>query len=325
MTLEVLDSGIGECRAPDPNGHRRFIRDNKTRDLVDKRMPAREAVERFVHDGAYVSYDVNILRRGPSILFREIIRQRRRDLWVAAKFGGLEVTMFAAAGCVSRVDVGWLEVGTVLNKAINEGRVKFVEWTNGALAYRHLAGAMGLPFLPMRYLGGTDSFRQSAAKLVKDPFTGDNIVLVPALNPDVALIHVNQADCYGNARVFGPGIAPRETAMSSKRLIITAEEIISADEIRRDPGRTTIPHYLVDAVVHAPFGAYPGSMPGLYTADREHLMGFGALQIQGKVAEYLDRWVFAFPDEETMLEALVGRDKLERLREAETIREGYQA
>jgi glutaconate CoA-transferase subunit A len=325
MTFEVLDAGIGEFRAPDPNGHRRFIRDHKTRDLVDKRMSAREAVARFVDDGAYVSYDINILNRGPSILFREIIRQRKRDLWVAAKFGGLEVTMFAAAGCVSRVDVGWLEVGAVLNQAINEGKVKFVEWTNGALAYRHLAGALGVPFLPMRYLGGTDSFRQSGAKIVRDPFTGDNIVLVPAINPDVALIHVSQADCYGNARIFGPGIAPRETAMSSKRVVITTEELIDTDEIRRDPGRTTIPHYLVDAVVHAPFGAYPGCMPGAYAADREHLMEYGIAQVQGKLSAYLDKWVHGVTDDQHMLDELVGRDKLDRLCQEETVKEGYHA
>jgi len=322
--MDVLDSGIGEYLAPDPNRHRAFVRAHKTRDLVDKRMSAREAVERFVHDGDYVSYDINLLNRGPSILFREIVRQRKRDLWLAAKFAALEVTMLTVAGCVSRVDVGWLEVGRALNQAIADGKVKFIEWTNGALAYRHLAGALGVPFLPMRYLGGTDSFRQSGAKIVNDPFTGENIVLVPALNPDVSLIHVYQADCFGNARVFGPGIAPHETAMSAKRLIITAEEIVPSAEIRRDPGRTAIPHFLVDAVVEAPFGAYPGCMPGLYAADRSHMMEFGAAQAQGTLDAYLDKWIHAFEDDQQMLEALVGNDGLERLRAEENIHEGYR-
>jgi acyl CoA:acetate/3-ketoacid CoA transferase alpha subunit len=321
--MEVLASGIGEYRPPDPDGFRRFIRDNKPKGLVDKLMSAREAVERFVHDGDYISYDCNVFVRGPSALLREIIRQGRRNLWAAAKFTAHDVTLLVAAGCVTRVDVGWLEVGPVIHQAMREGRVRFVEWTNGALAYRHLAGAMGVPFLPMRYLGGTDTFLRSGAKLVRDPFTGQNIVLVPAINPDVALIHVHQADRYGNARVFGPGIAPRETAMSAKRVIISTEELVDIEEIRRQPGRTTIPYYMVDAVVHLPFGGYPGAVQGLYRADLEHLLEFGAAQMQGRMAEYLDKWIYSVSSHEEMLEKRVGQEKLARLREAETIREGY--
>ncbi len=320
--MEVLASGIGEIRPPDPDGFRRHVRD-KPRGLVNKLMSEQEAIARFVQDGDYLSYDCNVFSRGPTSLLREIIRQRRRDLWVAAKFTAHDVTLLVAGGCVSRVDVGWLEVGRVIQEAMNEGRVQFIEWSNGALAYRHLAGAMGVPFLPMRYLGGTDSFRQSGAKLVRDPFTGENVVLVPAVNPDVALIHTHQADVYGNARVFGPGVAPRETAMAARRLIVSTEELIDTDEIRRHPQRTTIPYYMVDAVVHAPFGCYPGAVPGLYRADLEHLLEFGAAQMQGRVAEYLDKWVYGVASHREMLDKRVGQEKLARLREAETIREGY--
>ena len=321
--MQVIASGGGEYRPPDPDAFRRFIRDNKTRAQVDKVTSAGEDVERFVRDGDYLSYDCNVFVRGPSALLREIIRQRRRDLWAAAKFTAHDVTLLVAGGCVTRVDVGWLEVGRVIQEAMNEGRVQFVEWSNGALAYRHLAGAMGVPFLPMRYLGGTDSFLRSGAKLVQDPFTGQNIVLVPAINPDVAIIHVHQADRYGNARVFGPGLAPKETAMSAKRVIISTEELIEPEEIRRQPGRTTIPYYMVDAVVHVPFGCYPGAVPGLYRADLEHLMEFGISQMSGRMAEYLEKWVYSVASHEEMLEKRVGQEKLARLKEAETIREGY--
>jgi acyl CoA:acetate/3-ketoacid CoA transferase alpha subunit len=322
--MRVIAAGRGEYRPPDPDGFRRFVREHKTTAQVDKTMTAAEAVSRFVHDGDYVSYDTNVMVRGPAILIREIIRQRKKDLWVAAKFTAQDVTLLVAGGCVKRVDVGWMETGPVINAALREGRVKFIEWSNGALALRHQAGAMGVPFLPMRFLGGTDCFTSGGAKLVEDPFTGQPIVLVPAVNPDVAMIHVHQADRFGNCRIFGPGLAPVETAAASKRVIITAEEIVETEEIRRSPGLTTIPYYMVDAVVHAPFGAYPGAMPGLYKGDLPHFMEFVMAQQSGKIAEYLDKWIYSVSSDAEMLEKRVGRDKLEQLRAAENIHEGYQ-
>ena len=101
-----------------------------------------------------------------------------------------------------------MEFGPVINKAVQKGEVKLIEWSNGALAYRLLAGSLGVAFLPMRYLGGTDTFEQSGAKLIEDPYTGQPMCLVPALNPDVAMIHVHQCDVYGNARVMGAGVSP---------------------------------------------------------------------------------------------------------------------
>lgn len=323
--IRILDEGTGEYKRPDPDALRRFIRDEKDRRLVDKRMTEQEAVSRFVHDGDYITYDTNVWRRGPSSLMREIIRQRKKNLWVAAKFSMHDVTLLTAGGCVSKIDVGWMEVGKVITEAMRRGEVRLYEWTNGALAYRHLAGALGVPFLPLRYVGGTDVFRNSGAKLIEDPYTGQPICLVPAVNPDVALIHVNQCDMYGNARIFGPGLAPVETALASKRVIISTEEIIDPDEIRKHPGRTTIPYYVVDAVVYAPFGCYPGTVPGLYRADIQHLMEYGAAQAQGKMDEYLDKWVYSVSSHAEMLEKRVGIEKLNQLRMEETFKEGYYA
>lgn len=322
-SIALLDEGDGAYRPPDPDGMRRFVRDEKDRRLVDKRMSEQDAVARFVHDGDYVSYDTNVWRRGPASLMREIIRQRRRSLWLAAKFSAHDATLLTAGGCVSDIDVGWMEVGRVINEAMQEGRVRLHEWTNGALAYRHLAGALGVSFLPLRYVGGTDVFRMSGAKLIEDPYTGQPICLVPAVNPDVALIHVNQCDMYGNARIFGPGLAPAETAMASRRVIVSTEEIIDPEEIRKHPGATTLPYYLVDAVVHAPFGGYPGTVPGLYRADLQHLMEFGAAQEQGTMDDYLDKWVFSVSSHTEMLERRVGLQKLHQLRAEETHTEGY--
>ena len=321
--MSVLAAGSGVFKPPDPDGFRQHVREHKERRLVSKVMSEHEAIERFVQDGDYVSYDCNIWNRGPAALMRELIRQRKRDLWIAAKFTAHDATLLVAAGCVSRIDVGWMEVGRVIQEAMAAGRVQLFEWSNGALAYRHLAGALGVPFLPLRYLGGTDVFHNSGAKLIEDPYTGQSVCLVPALNPDVALIHVNQCDEFGNARVFGAGIAPVETAMASRKVVLSTEEIIPNEEIRRHPQQTRIPYYVVDAVVHAPFGGYPGSVPGLYRADPQHIMELAAAQVQGKMDEYLEKWVFGVSSHEEMLEQRVGKEKLEQLRSEETIREGY--
>jgi len=321
--MEVLASGIGEYRQPDPDGFREYVRTHKERRLVNKVMTEQEAVSRFVQDGDYLAYDQNVAIRGPASLFREIIRQRKKNLWIAAKFTWTDASMLVAGGCVSKIDVGWMETGKVITEAVRKGEVKLIEWSNGALAYRHLAGALGVPFLPMRYLVGTDTFTQSGAKVIEDPYTGQPICLVPALYPDVGLIHVHQCDVYGNARVMGAGVAPMEIAMSSKKLILSTEEIIDHQAIRRQPQRTTIPYYLVDAVVVAPFGSYPGSTPGLYGADIEHWLEFAATQMQGKTDEYLEKWVFSVASHEEMLDKRVGAKKLLQLRQAETVREGY--
>ena len=321
--MDVLASGIGEFRKPDPDGFREYVRTHKERRLVSKVMSEHDAISRFVEDGDYLAYDQNVAVRGPTSLFREIIRQRKKDLWIAAKFTWSDASLLVAGGCVSKIDVGWMATGRLINEAIRKGELKLIEWTNGALAYRHLAGSLGVSFLPMRYLVGTDTFTQSGAKVIEDPFTSQPICLVPALYPDVAIIHVQQCDIYGDARVLGAGVAPMEIAMSSKKLIISTEEIIDHEAIRRQPQRTTIPYYFVDAVVVAPFGCYPGSTPGLYGADIEHWMQFGAAEMQGKTDEYLENWVFSVASHEEMLDKRVGAAKLLKLRQAETVREGY--
>jgi acyl CoA:acetate/3-ketoacid CoA transferase alpha subunit len=323
QALPITAAGKGEFRAPDPDGFRAWVRDHKDRRLVSKLMTDKEAVSRFVADGDYLAYDLNIAARGPGSLFREIIRQKKKDLWVMAKFTWTDVSLLIAGGCVSKVDVGWMEYGPVLNRAVRDGSVKLIEWSNGALAYRMLAGSLGVPYLPMRYLGGTDTFEQSGAMLTEDPYTRKPVTIVPALNPDVALIHAHQADMYGNVRVFGAGVSPVEMAMASKKVIVSAEEIVDPIEIRKQPQRTTIPYYFVDAVVHAPFGSYPGSVQGLYQADLEQWIAFAAAGAMGKTEEWLDKWVFSVADHQEMLAKNVGEEKMAALRAADTLKEGY--
>jgi glutaconate CoA-transferase, subunit A len=323
-TLQVLAEGEGKYHSVDPDGFREWVRENKDRSLTPRLMSEREAVERFVADGDYLVYECNYLMRGPSSLLREVMRQGKRDLWLAGKFTYPDVALLVGAGCVSKVDCGFFLPSRPVQRAMSEGRLELYEYSNIVMTLRLQAGAMGIPFLPVRSFGGTTGFDYSGAKLIEDPYTGQPLSLIPALNPDVALIHVNQADVYGNARVFGTGTAHAEAALASRKVILSAEEIVDTEEIRKDPGRTCIPYYAVDAVVEAPFGSYPGTCPGVYASDREGVMAVMQATALDRVDAYLERWVQPFQDDREMLDKVVGAKKLLDMRRREVIKEGYR-
>lgn len=324
--MEVLASGKADFLTPDPDGHREYLRRNRARGLVDKRMTEQEAISKLVSDGDYLCYDCTMIQRGPSLLIREIIRQQKKELWIGGRFTYLFVNLLVAGGCVGKIDVGYIGVGRALNRVLDEGKIDVMEWSNSAMTMRQLAGSMGIPFIPIRFIGGAGSFEHSGAKLVRDPFTGREITVVPALNPDVGLVHVHQCDIHGNARVLGTSVSPYETAAASKKVIISTEEIVDTEEIRRDPSRTTIPFYLVDAVVEAPFGAHPGEVPGLYASDTEAIFeAFGASRQADPEAmkAYLEKNVYTVGSHDEYLEQRVGMARMLELRRRATIKEGY--
>jgi glutaconate CoA-transferase subunit A len=322
-TLRILDEGTADFLPVDPDGFREAT-GRKTRAMTSKLVTAAEAVSRFVADGDYLDWECNYLQRGPSILIREIVRQGKKNLWLCGKFTWVAVALLVDAGSADRVDVGFFVGGRPLSRALREKRVTLYEWSNVVMTARLRAGAMGVPFVPIRSFGGTDGFKHSGAKLIEDPYTGRPTVVVPALNPDVAIIHAQQADEFGNARIFGAGITDVEAALASKKVVVTAEEIVSTEDIRHNPGLTKIPYYCVDAVVHAPFGAYPGECPGHYASDTEHV-GEVFVAVHGdKLGAYLDKWVRAFASDAEMLDRRVGAAKLQKLVERAAVREGFR-
>ena len=286
-------------------------------------MDEHQAIDTLVSDGDYLAYDCNYFQRGPSSLIREIIRQKKRDLWVCGKFTYVALALLVEGGCASKADIAFVGFGPWLSKAVADGRLETYEYSNVVVTYRLQAGAQGLPFIGVRSFGGTDGFLRSGAKLVRDPFTGKPVVLLPALNPDVSIIHVHQADVYGNARVFGTGISHVDCALASKKVILSTEEIIETEEFRRDPARTSIPHFTVDAVVHAPFGAYPGTVQGRYASDVQHVVECFGGTMRGDLRPYLEKWVYSVESHAELLEKRVGWKKLQELQRRETIREGY--
>jgi acyl CoA:acetate/3-ketoacid CoA transferase alpha subunit len=320
--MQIIESGISPFKFTDPDEMREWVRDKKSRFLESKLMTEQEAIERFLKDGDYLAFDLAVLVRGPSSLEREIVRQRKKNLFLAGKFSFLDCALLVVGGCVTRIDCGFMGGGASHFRAIEKGKVEVIEWSNGTISARFLAGALGLPFIPWRGLMGTETFKHSAAKIAIDPFTGKRITLLPALNPDVALIHANQCDVYGNARLFGPGCIPIEVATASKRVIISTEEIIDIEEIRKAPAKTTIPYYMVDAVVLAPFGGHPGAVPGLYDADFGHMNEFFKAEKDPVAMEkYLDKYIYSCKTHQDYLDK-IGKSKLEELRKRE-IKEGY--
>ena len=322
--LKVLEEGTAAYHPVDPDGYREWVREHKSRALVSKLMTEQDAVARFVDDGDYLVYDCNYLQRGPASLPREIIRQGKKDLWLCGKFTWVDVALLGEAGCASKVDCGFFLFGQTIDQLVKDGRVQVFEYSNAVLTMRLQAGAMGLPFIPVRSFGGTDGLRYSAAKRIEDPYTGRPITVVPGLNPDVAIIHVQQADQYGNARVYGTGVAHTESALASRKVIVSAEEIVDTEEIRRDPGRTSIPYYVVDAVVEAPFGAYPGECAGHYASDPAHVIEVVGAAMGGRTRPYLEKWVYSVSSHHEMLDKLVGASKLLELRKRAAVKEGYQ-
>jgi 3-oxoacid CoA-transferase subunit A/glutaconate CoA-transferase subunit A len=160
---------------------------------------------------------------------------------------------------------------------------------------------------------GTDTFKYSAAKAVECPFTGEPICLLPALILDVGLIHVHRADMYGNAQIDGIGGFAAEMARASKRLIVSAEEIISNDDIRENPGKTVIPYFLVDAVVEAPFGSHPGEMCYAYERDEPQIKEWvEASKTEDGADDYLAKYIHGVKDHQEYLD-MIGKDRLEQL------------
>ncbi|MDP6604873.1 MAG: CoA-transferase [Dehalococcoidia bacterium] len=323
--MQVLEQGSADYFAVDPDGHRAWVREHKERRQVSKLMDEHEAVARFVADGDYMVYDCNYYSRGPSSLLREVMRQGKHDIWLCGKFTYVAVSLLVGAGVVSAVDVGFFGRSKVVEDAVRDGSLTMYEYSNVTLTLRLRGGAQGLPFVAARSWGGTDGFEYSGAKLVQDPFTEKPITLLPSLNPDVALIHAHQADEFGNARIFGTGIAHQEAAMASKKVIISAEEIVSAEEMKRNPGANSIPYYVVDAVVEAPFGAYPGIMAGIYSSDAAHIPELYTALASDSLDGYLDKWVHSVGSHEEMLAERVGVQRLLQLRREEIITEGYRA
>ena len=332
--MEVLRQGAGELLGwMDPDEARSWMAERKSRGLEDKRMPLREAVERFTSDGDYFAMGGFGHIRVSMAAIYEMIRQGRTNLKIAAKTAVHDVDVLIGGGVVDAVECAYAfghelrGLSPMGRRAAEGGGVKVVaEISNAGFQWRFKAAAMGLPFLPARVMLGTDTLRYSSAKVVEDPFTGKPLCLLPACYPDFAFIHVHRCDRYGNCQIDGTIMEDRELSMATKRLIITTEEIVDEEEIRAAPDRTVIPHFLVDAVCEAPYGSHPGNMPGLYYSDEEHMAEWLRLsRTEEGVQEYMERYIGSVEDFSEYIERVGGGVKMAYLRRLEDLQEPLEA
>ena len=182
------------------------------------------------------------------------------------------------------------------------------------LGLRYRAAAMGVPFLPTITMLGSDLMKVTDMKTMTCPFTGETVGLIPALFPDVGLLHVHRADCFGNCQIDGYPFMDFDIARAATTVIVSAEEIVPEEEVRRHPERTAVPGFLVDAVVEVPWGAFPHECHGLYEADFNHFDTYvDAIKSRGTraIREYLDRYVYGTRDHKEYLD-LFGEDALRR-------------
>ena len=229
-----------------------------------------------------------------------------------------------ADGCITAIDQTYIGyevygVSPVLRRAAEKSiphKIEFADWSNAALAWRMKAASMGMPFIAVRTMMGTDTLKHSGAIVARDPFTGTPVTLLPATMVDAGLIHVHRADKYGNCQIDGISGFASELARASRRLIISAEEIVDTEEIRKYPERTIIPYYLVDAVVHAPLGAHPGDMCYQYWRDEKHLADYvNAAKTVETIEAYLTKYIHGVKNHADYLELCGGDAMIKKLKE----------
>ena len=266
-------------------------------------MSMRDAVARFVRDG-----DTVVIEGFTHLICfaagHEIIRQRRRDLTLCRLTPDLIYDQMIAAGCARKVVFSWAGnpgVGSLhgFRRAVEQqGKLEIEEYSHFGMVARFAAGAAGLPFWPLRDYAGTDLPRANPRiKAVACPYTGEALATVPALNPDVTIVHAQRADAQGNTQIWGLLGVQKEAAFASRRVIVVVEELVEESVVRGDPNRTLIPAMIVDAVVVEPWGAHPSYAQGYYDRDNDFYVGWEAISREpAKLASYLDEFVYGVSD-----------------------------
>lgn len=327
----VIATGTGTVfMDPDPDKARAWFR-NKSKKMTVKLTSLEEAVRNNVHDGDYLVVGGFGANRTPFAAVHETVRQRRCNLKFAGHTSTHDMQILAAGGVVEAVDIAYViglearGLSRCSRRLFEEQGVRINEDTNYGLALRFKAAAMGIPFIPTRNVMGTDTFTKGCGKIILCPFTGKKLVVKPAIYPDVAFIHVHEADKYGNARFRGISVSDVDVANCAKRLVITAEHIVEHEEFRNNPDATQIPYYLVDAVVDARWGAYPGNMPYEYYSDEQHLREWLTEEKDPVAFEaFLDKNIYRCRDHLDYIEQNGGLQKLKCLRELELLSGGEE-
>jgi len=305
----------------------------------NKILNLKEAIDMYITHGCHISIGGFTINRNPMAAVYEIIRQKIMDLHLYAHSNGQGVDELIGGGCVSRLEIAYSGSGRFaptcirFRKAVQECKILVEDYSNYQMTLRFLAGAMGIPFLPTRSSLGTDiikkwgfseDIRNKDCKIpnkklvvLDNPFGNWNktgkVVLVPAINPDVTIIHVQKCDPQGTLRIEGLTFADIEQAKSAKHLIVTCEELVDSSELRQSPDQNQIPFFCVDAVVHVPFGAYPTACYKYYDYDPVYLSEYANdAKDDNQFSLYLNRLVYGVDDHQCMLD-FIGKERLEAI------------
>jgi glutaconate CoA-transferase subunit A len=291
---------------------------------MDKVVKLAEAVA-TIPSGVHVALSGFAITRCAMAFASEVIRQGIKGLTVSQCVGAMDSDLLAGAGALQRILYGGGSLDrfgrlSCVNRGIEQGTLIAEEHSSLSMAFRYMAGALGLPFAPIRSLRGSDVLQRlqevapSATAYVKDPFTGDDWLVLRPLTPDVAVVQVQVADAEGNAWIYGPRWDNEEQVKSSKRAIVITERLVSTEIIRREPERTVIPGFRVSHVVHLPFSAHPTSAYRAYDYDADHIRMYAeAAKTPEGMREYLDKYVYGVKDHWEYLERIGGTKHLTSL------------
>ena len=277
---------------------------------MGKVMTTAAAIQNFVGNGDFL-FIGGYVCRPPFAAIHEIIRQKKRNLTITRSNAADDFDMLIGAGCVKRfiatfISLGLYGLARCYRRSMEQGiphKIEVEEYTNLSLPLMLMAGALGMPFVPVKDMVGTDlmnikSFMgDNKYKMIESPFDGSPVLLVPALRPDLAIIHVQQADEDGNAQMWGIGGDCKWGANAAKKVIVSCERIVSRETVGKDPSRTIVPSFKVVAVTEEPFGAHPGYTPGFYDMDLSYgyLYKEASNTVEGFQA-FIDEWVFGLKD-----------------------------
>jgi glutaconate CoA-transferase subunit A len=302
-------------------------------------MDLRYAIKKYVSNGSHICIGGMTISRNPMAAVYEIIRLGIKTLHIYVHSNGQGLDELIGCNCISKLDVAYggtgraAPTGIRFRKAIQNGEIEYEDYTNFQISLRFLAGAMGVPFLPTRSGLGTDiiekwGFSEDLRKMdpkipneklivMDNPFKQwgcPKVVLLPAINPDIALIHVQKADKYGTCRITGALFADLEQTKASKKVIVTCEELVDTDELRENPNLNQIPGIHVSAVVHLPHGAYPTACHGYYDYDPVYLREYAEFAKNDQLYHaYVEKNIYGVRSHEEFLR-LVGTDRLQAIK-----------
>lgn len=304
-------------------------------ELEGKLMSLKEAAK-LIPDEAHISLGGFTTQRHPMAFVHELMRQKKRDLHLYGHSPGGDWDMLIGAGCVRSVELAYeadeafARIGPRFRDAVEKGVVEWEDYSNFGMVQRFAAGAMGIPFIPTRTMLGSDMLNKegfsselrSDPKIVSKkfvmmdcPFTGEKVVLLPAIQPDITIIHAQVVDAQGTVRIYGQNFGDEQQAKAAKKVIVTCEEIVQPEELREFPEHNCIPFFRVNAIVKVPYGAHPYACYRYYDYDPEFLrMYHERARDDASFKEFLDEYIYGASGWEEYLEKIGGDEKLRKLR-----------